>query len=113
MSLPAAQEFTVTGTHVGETALHQPNGPITQRRGLPCLALNASNAKESLGDLPIGCFGEVTIECAQHQDKAIASLSRERTRFSAMIGRSSHEPHPEPQRSVGADRQSIIERHDD
>lgn len=112
-SLPAAQQPTVAGAHEDDAPLHQANGPIAQRGGLPWLALETSNAEENFGDLPIRCFGEMAIECAQHENKAITALPSECKRFSAMIGPSAHDPRPEPQRCLSARRQIIIERQDD
>src|SRR6516162_2886395 len=82
--LPAAQELAVTRTHEGETALYQANGPITQRGRLPHLPLEASRAEQHLGDLPIGSFGKMTIECAHHEHEAVTALPCERKRFSTV-----------------------------
>jgi len=70
-------KLSIPVAHQGESALHQADGAVAQRRGLPGLSLKPACAEEHFGNLSIRGLSKMTVESAEHEDQAIAALPGE------------------------------------
>jgi len=113
VSSGAAKKLSVAVPHQRHSALHQADGAVAQRRGLPGLSLKPACAEQHFSNLSIRGLGEMAIESADHEGEASEALSGEGCFWLSPICSLAHHPRPQSQSRSCTDRQVVIERHDD